>query len=218
MKWLFDCTALFLRTVHGLTDDELDQDSALPGWTRRHVIAHVATNAMALGRLVSWARTGVESRMYASTEQRAEEIERESRRSPAKLRAAAVRTAAELGTAFAEMSTLDRTAEVVTAQGRIVHAAELPWLRTREVAVHTTDLAAGIGFDDLSDGFCEALVHDVVAWRSARGTGPALTLNDHWHVHGPGPPVEVHLPVARLAAWLTGRESPPGLPDLTQWI
>ena len=41
----------------------------------RHVVAHVHYNARALGRLVQWATTGTENRMYASPEQRASEIE-----------------------------------------------------------------------------------------------------------------------------------------------
>ena len=41
----------------------------------RHVVAHVHYNARALRRLVQWATTGTENRMYASPEQRASEIE-----------------------------------------------------------------------------------------------------------------------------------------------
>ena len=40
-----------------------------PGWSRRHVVAHVGYNARALTRLVEWAKTGIETPMYASADQ-----------------------------------------------------------------------------------------------------------------------------------------------------
>ena len=45
-------TAFFARKLNELTDAELDGDSLLPGWTRRHVTAHVGYNARAIARLV----------------------------------------------------------------------------------------------------------------------------------------------------------------------
>ena len=56
--WMDLGTKLFLATLDGLTDAELDRPTALPGWSRRHVVAHVHYNAEALRRLVHWAATG----------------------------------------------------------------------------------------------------------------------------------------------------------------
>ena len=67
--------ARWARALGDLRDDELDEPSLLPGWSRRHVIAHVGFNARAIARLVEWARTGEENPMYASPEQRGEEID-----------------------------------------------------------------------------------------------------------------------------------------------
>ena len=53
-----------------LTDQEFDRPSLLPGWDRRHVVAHVARNADALVNLMTWARTGEETPMYPSVEAR----------------------------------------------------------------------------------------------------------------------------------------------------
>jgi fumarylacetoacetase len=55
---------------------------AAPVVEPRHLVAHLALNAGALGNLVAWARTGVESPMYASAEQRAADIARPRRRAP----------------------------------------------------------------------------------------------------------------------------------------
>ena len=84
-RWMDDGTRLFLGALADLGDDDLDRPLALPGWTGRHVVAHVHYNARALGRLVQWATTGTENRMYASPEQRASEIR--GRRGAARRRA-----------------------------------------------------------------------------------------------------------------------------------
>ncbi|RKN06266.1 maleylpyruvate isomerase family mycothiol-dependent enzyme [Streptomyces radicis] len=202
--WSAEGTALLLATVEGLTDDELSGPSALPGWTRRHVLAHVASNAEALGRLLHWARTGERTPMYASPERRAADIEEGARRPAPQLRSWARESAEALAAASAELPQRAWSAEVVTAQGRTVTAAEVPWMRAREVCVHAVDLAAGVTFADLPEGFCAALAAEVTARRAARDELPAAGLA------GLTPP--------DLAAYLTGRAVPEGLPKLPPWL
>lgn len=221
--WVHAGTGLFLDALDGLTDDDLDAATALPGWTRRHLVAHVASNAEAVGRLVSWARTGVESRMYSSPEQRAADIEAGATHPPAELRAWVRASAHDLDEACATLPRESWSAEVVTAQGRTVPVSEVPWMRAREVGVHTVDLAVGLTFADLPGAFCVALVDDIVAWRSTRGGGPRLALSatdtgGAWTVDGDGDPQRVALPVADLAAWLAGRVDRPELPILPRWL
>ena len=57
-----DGTRLFLGALADLGDDDLDRPLALPGWTGRHVVAHVHYNARALGRLVRWLVAHVNGR------------------------------------------------------------------------------------------------------------------------------------------------------------
>ena len=190
--WMDAGTALFLDQLDGLGDAELDGPSALPGWTRRHLVAHVHLNACALMRLASWAATGVENRMYASPDQRAAEIEDGALWDAATLRASVRDSAARLGTALDELPVEAWHAQVVTAQGRTVPATEVPWMRAREVMVHALDLGTGLTFHDLPGDFTAALLADVVGKRAAAGEGPDL------------------------AAWLTGRASQP--PQLGRWL
>jgi maleylpyruvate isomerase len=185
--WTTAGTTLFLDHLA-----DLDGPSLLPGWTRRHVVAHVHFNALALTRLTSWARTGVESRMYASREQRAAEIEEGSRWDPDVLRSRVRESADALAAALDSLPDGAWRAQVVTAQGRTVPATEIPWMRAREVMVHTVDLGTGVTFADLPAGFTAALLADVVARRAAAGEGPDL------------------------AAWLTGRAG--RAPDLGPWL
>jgi maleylpyruvate isomerase len=190
--WAAEGTRLFLAAVDRLGDDEFATGTPLPGWTRAHVIAHVHHNALALGRLASWAATGTEQRMYASVEQRDAEIAESARLAPADLRAQVHASAEQLTAALDGLSPQAWRAEVITAQGRTVPATEIPWMRAREVCVHAVDLDTGVSFADLPPGFTAALVGEVAARRAAGDEGPAL------------------------AAWLTGRAAE--APALGRWL
>ncbi|GAB2853438.1 hypothetical protein GCM10022221_61140 [Actinocorallia aurea] len=190
--WMDTGTALFLKTLDGLSDAEFDAPSALPGWTRKHLVAHVHYNAEALRRLVGWAATGIESRMYAGPEQRGAEIEAGARLEAARLREMVHASAAALA---ADMDTLSDDAwksPVVTALGRTVPASETPWMRTREVSIHAVDLAAGASFADLPQDVNAAIAADALATHASRGHA------------------------ADLAAWLTGRAQQ--APSIGSWI
>jgi maleylpyruvate isomerase len=167
--------------------------------------------------------------MYDSAEQRAAEIEGGAGWDPRRLRLFVVETASALAADLAALSDDAWQREVVTAQGRTVPATEIPWMRTREVAVHAVDLAVGLDFDDLPDDVGAALVADVAALHSARADGPALELvssaGGRWRVHGEGEPVRVQGRVCDFARWLTGRgvgdladERGRPLPRIGRWI
>jgi maleylpyruvate isomerase len=177
-------TPVFLDAVDSLSEASFAEPTSLPGWTRAHVVAHVHSNAEALRRLVAWARTGEESRMYASPAQRIEEIERGARLDPEELRALVHESAAALADDLAGLTTSQLDNTVITAQGRSIAASEIPWLRCREVGVHAVDLDAGVTFRNLPDEFLAALVQDVIVKRTIAGE------------------------LASIAAGLTGRARP----------
>ncbi|MFI5625873.1 maleylpyruvate isomerase family mycothiol-dependent enzyme [Nocardioides sp. NPDC051685] len=188
--WVAAGTELFVAELAKVED--FASPTALPGWSVGHLAAHVHFNAEALRRLVSWAASGVESRMYASADQRAEEIESGSRRAPDELRDLVAESAAGLA---ADLDALDEAAwdaEVITAQGRSIPARQIPWLRAREVMVHAIDLGTGLTFEDLPPDFTTELLVDVVRKRARAGEGPAL------------------------AAWLAGRTTT--APALGPWL
>ncbi|GAA4237255.1 maleylpyruvate isomerase [Streptosporangium album] len=218
--WLEEGTALFTACLDAA---DLDAPSRLPGWTGRHLAAHVAYNAKALTRLVHWARTGEETPMYAGAEARDAEIEAGAALGPAVLRGLVAETAEELRSALEGLSDLQWRAQVVTAQGRTVPATEIPWMRVREVWVHAVDLGAGARFDDFPPDLVDALLTDVTQSRLRRGQEPSFTLAPHdrdrtWGADASGP--HVTGPAARIAAWMTGRGEAPeaSLPAPGRWL
>ncbi len=209
LSWSTTGTGLFLDAVAGWGEERFLAPSGLPGWTRKHLIAHVAANADALGNLVRWAATGERTPMYASPEQRAADIEAGSAKPAAELAAWLRESADRLAAGVAALSPGQRAAEVVTAQGRTVPATEIAWLRAREVCVHAVDLAAGVSFAGLPTGFLAALADDF-AGRRGDAPGPAVVLTaadtgDRWELPGEGSPAVVAGPLAEVAAYLAGR-------------
>jgi maleylpyruvate isomerase len=204
-QWMQLGTSMFTEAVASLSDADLDESSGLPEWTRRTLVSHVAANADAIGNLVHWAATGDETPMYATPDERAAGIERGSRLPARELRAWLLSSAERLNHAMDALDEARWAHSVVTAQGRTVPATELPWMRSREVMVHTVDLAAGTGFADLPAEFLVALQLDIVTKRGevAQATGS----------------------LADVTAWLAGRRyvdvvSPTGAPlaPLEPWL
>src|SRR6476660_6696260 len=76
-------TARFLATAASLTEDDVAAPSLLPGWSRGHVLAHVAGNADSHINLLTWARTGVETPQYPTGAAREAGIEAGAGRTPA---------------------------------------------------------------------------------------------------------------------------------------
>jgi maleylpyruvate isomerase len=115
------------------------------------------------------------------------------------------------------------SAEATTVQGRVVPGHELPWLRAREMMVHSVDLDCGLSFDDLPAPFYCALADDITTWHTTRNDGPALLIRAAGtdrvsRVAGAGAPRSATLPIATLAVWLTGRSKPPTAPEIPPWL
>jgi maleylpyruvate isomerase len=217
LPWMREGTALLLTVTDRLTDHDLRAPSALPGWTRAHVIGHLARNAEALGRLAAWARTGVPTPMYTDRAQRAAEIDASAALSPSALRQDLKSTAEDLEDALAALSAPSALgagawqAEVRSALGRTIPAAEIPWMRVREVWLHAVDLAAGATVADLPTEVTDTLLDDVCGTLSTRPQCPAVRLaptdRDRTWQLGPeaGEPVVIESTAAQLLAWVTGR-------------
>lgn len=220
LRWASLGTQLCDRALASLDDADLAAPSALPGWSRAHLVAHLDGNARALSNLVTWATTGVETPMYSSMEQRNADIETGAALPPPVLRARYAESATSLATGLGEID--DWGFEVRTAQGRTVPISEIPWMRSREVVVHAVDLLGGVAFADLPDDILVALAQDVASKRGADGTSPALLLLDPTGaevatVSGTGAVTTLTGTPPQIASYLTGREPSFG-PALPAWL
>ena len=229
VAWMRQGTGYFRTRLDTLTDADLRDPSRLPGWSRAHVIGHIARNAEALGRLAHWARTGIETPMYADREQRAADIARSAAQPAAVLRSEAVATAELLDQALDNLEETGWSATVRSAMGRQIPATDIPWLRVREVWLHAIDLDAGARFADLPPGLIDTLLTDVVAALSVKPDCPPVTLaptdrENEWRL-GSAAAEGVRIltgPAAELAGWVTGRIAGSafgdGIPELPTWL
>jgi maleylpyruvate isomerase len=208
-------------TTAMLTDAEVREPSLLPGWSRGHLLTHVARNADGLRNLLVWARTGVETPMYPGREARQEGIE-----------AGAGRTAAELAedvrqsaAGFAEEAAgLPASAWDVPVRGGS-GPAHPAWLvlfrRLSEVEVHHADLGLGYGPADWPAAFVADELELVTGQFAERDDAPACVLQvagTRQRVRlGPASAdrtaaeVTVAGPAWSLLAWLIGRDAGAGL-------
>lgn len=170
-------TAFFARKLNELTDPDLDGPSLLPGWTRRHVTAHIGYNARAIARLVEWAATGIETPMYPSPEARDQEINFGATLPPIALRNLFDHSAVHLNVEWRDLPADAWHHKVKTAQGRIVPASETVWMRTREVWIHAIDLDNGATFTDIPVPVLERLLTDITGAWHTRGTDNGLLIN-----------------------------------------
>jgi maleylpyruvate isomerase len=224
LAWMADGTRRLLADQAALSDEELTAPTALPGWTRRYLLSHVAANAEALRNLVHWASTGEERRMYVSSEQREADIAKGALLPAPELRAWIESSSRALAADLDALPEQAWDAKIVTAQGLTRSASEIPWMRVREVYIHGTDLGAGTQWADLPAEFLAALLDDVTARRSAVGGGPCLAVaatdtGQAWEVAGTGPAIAVSAPIADLVGYLTGRTFEPNdFPALPAWL
>lgn len=204
-------TAFFARKLNELGDAELDGPSLLPGWTRRHLVAHVGYNARAVTRLVQWGNTGVETPMYASPEARGAEIDEGATLPPRALRHLVDHAAISLDVEWRDTPPDVWARTVRTAQGRVVPLTETVWMRTREVWLHAVDLGNGADLRDVPSVVLLRLLGDITAHWGRQGAGDdlRLRLSDGDFAWGAGR-TEVVGDLASVVGWASGRGPWPG--------
>ncbi len=211
--------AYYSRKLNEISDDEFDEPSLLPGWSRRHLVAHVGYNARAVARLVEWARTGQETPMYSSDSQRNEEIDFGATLPIQALRHLSDHAAIHLTVEWRDLEPGAWHHEVRTAQGRLVPATETIWIRTREVWIHAVDLNNGGRFTDFPPELINLLLPDLIkVWMRKRTdpTAPNIILQPSdrdetyqmTHDDPDHPRLVITGPAAQIVQWGTGRGRP----------
>jgi maleylpyruvate isomerase len=225
-------TRLLVATARSLDDSAVRATSLCPGWTRGHVLTHLARNADGLVNVAHSAVSGDLVPMYASAAARNADVEAGAGRPAATLaddvEHAAQRLAEELRRVPPDTADL----RVPSGRGPTIRVGDVPWTRLREVVYHHVDLDAGYGFADAPREVVVRGLRECVP-RLTEGTPP---LEITAELDGVADPVVLQIgtgsprravtgPASDVLAWLTGRSPGTGLrtedagplPELPSW-
>lgn len=198
-------TERFLVTAKALADDAVPAPSLCEGWTRGHVLTHVARNADGLVRVTRAVTEDSGETMYAAGDARDAEIEAGHARSAAELAEDVRASAAALAPWLARVGPQHAglTAPRVPG-GPAVPADLVRYLRLRELIYHHVDLDAGFTFHDVDPALAALFLEETVANLRKHPESPALALTTEEgdsYVVGDGT-IEVTGSRAGLLAWL----------------
>ncbi|MHB1432185.1 MAG: maleylpyruvate isomerase family mycothiol-dependent enzyme [Streptosporangiaceae bacterium] len=221
-------TERLIGSASRLTDEQVRAPSPLPGWTRGHVLNHLARNADGLRNLLFWAKTGIEVPQYPSQEVRNAEIEAGATRPAGQIVTDLANSAAAFAAQARELDQEAWLAEVRGMRGPVHPAWFTLHRRLTEVEVHHVDLDAGYSPADWPEPFVADLIDRVTAGLAEDEQCPSVMLVDsgtgRQYLIGAGAPPDraVSGPDHELLAWLIGRDTgaslavdPPGaLPEV----
>ncbi|MGW3494983.1 maleylpyruvate isomerase family mycothiol-dependent enzyme [Streptomyces sp. NPDC001020] len=198
-----DATERLLIAVAKMDNAALAEPSRLPGWTRGHILAHLARNADALVHVLQGRP------MYVSAQARDADIERDAPR-PLDAQLTDLReSAARFQAVGATPADWSRTVEL--RNGVTDSAARVPFRRWVEVELHHVDLGIGYELEDLPQEFVvreiDFLAERFGGHKGVPSTGLATTDDEVWTTGGgaEGGPVAVRGTAPDLLGWLAGR-------------
>lgn len=216
-----DADHALVRTVDALPDESYAQPTLLPGWTRGHVLAHLALNAEGLARVLTGAHIGEARTMYDSQDDRDQDIEDLAAEGPSRVRERLLGSTTTFEQAVRSMHTADWADRFErTPGGQQIAVASAPLMRWREVHIHHADLGADYGSDDWPDDFTVRLIESMAAFDDSEPfVVRATDLDRSWQLGqadttGGSPGTTGPVVSGRAAAlgwWLTGRGSGEGL-------
>jgi maleylpyruvate isomerase len=230
---LHKAAEVLTNTAAKLTDQEVLAPSALPGWTRGHVLAHLTGISNAMARQLEYARRGETVDLYdGGQEGRNKAINMAAGHDAGRHRAD---LQAALDRALAAFDALENAGSggagwqtPISYRGGVVLDGGLAlW---RELVIHTSDLGTGPGPEAWSRQFCEHLF-DFLSARVPAGERlvlqplglPPVSIGSGGHS------TVVNGMITDIAAWLAGREPSLGslrasaaadgvdLPELLPW-
>ncbi|WP_120522014.1 maleylpyruvate isomerase family mycothiol-dependent enzyme [Arthrobacter celericrescens] len=230
---LHKAAATATSVVAKLDDSAVAAPSELPGWSRGHVLAHLAGIANAMARQLEYAARGETVELYdGGYEGRNRDIELAAGHDAAQHCEAVGTAIARVLAAFDALGedSSDETgwsAPISYRNGTVFDGGQALW---RELTIHTGDLGTGFGPETWSRAFCEHLFRFLEA-RVPDGIKlvlqplalPQLTLGSGARS------IAVNGMITDIAAWLAGRTPTLGslrateaadgveLPELLPW-
>lgn len=148
-------TQRLLDDARTIPEPALRAPSMLPGWTRAHVLAHLARNADAMRNLLVGARSGQDRPAYASVQAREADIERSAAMRAKDLTNDLADSSMALRTIIKQLPDHAWQVRVRVLDSAPFPAAELLVRRLVEVELHHCDLAVGYGAADWPAAFAD---------------------------------------------------------------
>jgi maleylpyruvate isomerase len=205
---LAGATQRLLGDTIALSDAGWQEQTALPGWSRAHIAAHLSHHAraiavmaadlMATHRPVVW-RTNLDDVT----------LNAEARQRSIALQESLDQSAAALNRSFEAMDDLAWQTSVITSQGSLPASSFIPD-RINHLTIHNIDLDVGYDFTDIDPELARTLLQWNVYRASPRfNTVKLIIISDEGLslTVGRGTPVEVRGTEANLLGWVTGRKN-----------
>ncbi|MFD7155934.1 maleylpyruvate isomerase family mycothiol-dependent enzyme [Kribbella sp. NPDC059898] len=218
-----------LNDVHAIADQllaltaDLDDptargESVLPGWSRGHVITHLAYFSEAMTRQVEEALQGRLVEVYdGGRPARDAAIEAGADRPAAELKSHLTQAVTALLASWDKVSPTDWPLPILHRNSNLSAGLQATW---RELTIHTSDLDLGVTPATWPDDFCLHLL-DFLRPRTPDNTHLILQSPETTWDNGTGAEVLLTGPLTSLTAWYAGRPTPTPitgpLPDLLPW-
>lgn len=185
-------------------DSWMREPSRLPGWSRAHVLTHLARNAESFAHLFDCAsRTEVGEQYPGGARERDEAIAAGATRPAGEIVGDLRRWVWALEGRWARAGAATWAGSGRLVSGSTVSMPETVFRRWRETVVHTFDLDVGTGLDEWPAVWVRMeLSRQKMAWTATRPMGL-----------GALPAGALALDERRRLAWLIGRIVPEGLPE-----
>ncbi|MFI5758702.1 maleylpyruvate isomerase family mycothiol-dependent enzyme [Streptomyces sp. NPDC051569] len=195
-----------ISAAAGLDNASVAAPSRLPGWSRGHLLAHVARNADALVNVLEGRP------MYETAASRDTDIERDAPR-PLDVHLADLRNAADRFR-HSSAAPADWTRTVTLRNGVTDVAARVPFRRWVEVELHHVDLGLDRDLEDLSEEFVTREIGFLAERFSGHPGVPPLAIatsdGQTWRTgrtDDTSHPLPVTGPAPELMGWLAGRRA-----------
>lgn len=197
-------TGRLIGAVAALDGSAVAQPSLLPGWSRGHVLAHLARNADALVNVLAGRP------MYVDATSRDADIERDASRPLAGQLTDLRDSAARLAAAAGRLTEDQWRSSVILRNGVTDLAANIPFRRQIEVELHHVDLSIGRTMVDLPAEFTDRALEYLARRFAGRADVPAVELRPEGGSrkrtgHLDGPLTVVSGQPWALVGWLSGR-------------
>ena len=230
-----DAHGRLVTAARRLSDRDVRAPSHLPGWTRAHVLTHLARNADGQRRMLEGAISGIVVEQYpGGAAGRAAQIADGAARPAAPIVADLVQACAALEEVWRRMPANGWSRPTSALAGRRP-AWQSAWARWRESEVHLADLNVGYQPRDWPSGFTDVAIEVLAGALEGDRIEPRLPPGTGLHLRSPGGSrswtvggddvVTIEAPVWALVAWLMGRLEPPdgpvtadrAVPKLAPW-